>query len=652
MHELETLGYLRTAVASPQLSVADTDFNVRSMIDCIEGALESDVRLLVFPELSITGYSCGDLFYQKSLLDAARAGLMRLAEVTSYESIAVVVGLPLEVDGRIYNCAALLCGGDICGIVPKTHLPNTREFYEQRWFTSGKAVQGRELLLGNRRVPFGTDILFECINVPACVVGLELCEDLWSVCPPSGDQALAGATVLINPSASDELLGKADYRRNLVLQQSARCHAAYVYAASGAGESTTDVVYSGHSLIAENGHLLAQSDRFSFENTWQIADVDCAALLAERTLNNVFGDAQARMNYRRVRLRIEDRDVHGDAQRLYRNISKHPFVPSEVAARESRCEEIFAIQSTGLAKRLRHTGLKTVTLGISGGLDSTLALLVTVRAFDRLKFDRKGIVAVTMPGFGTTDRTRDNATKLAQLLGVTLRTVSIADAVNQHFEDIGHDPSLYDITYENAQARERTQVLMDIANQSGGFVVGTGDLSEAALGWCTFNGDHMSMYHVNIGVPKTLVRYIVDWCADNPFRQEAADVLRDVGNTPVTPELLPVGEGGELLQETEKSIGPYELHDFFLFHCVRHTFEPAKVLFLAQQAFGEQYSRDTILQWLAVFYRRFFAQQFKRSAMPDGPKVGTVALSPRGDWRMPSDASAQVWLAQIERLRK
>lgn len=654
MHFLESLGYFRVAVASPEVRVADVDFNARSMITCLETALESGARLIVFPELSLTAYSCADLFYQRTLLDAARAGLARMAEVTSYEPIAVICGFPFEFENRLYNCAALLSEGDILGIVPKSYLPNTREFYEQRWFCSGKKIQQKNIRLGNRDVPFGTDLLFRSVHLPDCVLGIELCEDLWTVHPPSGDQALAGATLIANLSASNELLGKHTYRKSLVEQQSARCHAAYLYAASNAGESSGDVVYSGHGMIAENGHLLAELPRFEFKSTQTVADIDCARLIAERTFNSSFRANESSKSWRVVDFRIEDNErfLSQPRTQLIRPNPRHPFVPANLQERDVHCQEVFAIQSTGLAQRILAVNTQTVTLGISGGLDSTLALLVAVQAFDKLKLDRTGIVALTLPGFGTTDRTRGNALKLAELLGVTVRTIPIAEAVQQHFSDIGHNPDTHNVVYENAQARERTQILMDVANQTGGFVVGTGDLSESALGWCTFNGDHSSMYHVNSSVPKTLVRYLIEWCAHKPFCKEAATILEDICATPVTPELLPLGAGGTLMQETEKTVGPYELHDFFLFHTHRTCSPPAKVLFLAEQAFNSSYSQGEILHWLEYFYRRFFSQQFKRASMPEGPKVGSVALSPRGDWRMPSEASPQAWLDAIEQLKK
>ncbi len=565
--------------------------------------------------------------------------------------IAVVVGLPLAVDGKLFNCAAFIADGRVQGLVPKTYLPSTNEFYEERWFTSGSLASRETLELAGYETPFGRDLLFAADNLPGCTIGIELCEDLWAVNPPSGDMALGGATVLINGSASNELLGKVDYRRDLVRQQSARCLAAYLYAGAGSGESTTDLVWAGHSLIAENGALLAETERFRFETQMAVADIDVQRLVHERLRNNAYGSAAPSRSFREIRFRLPGEERWSTDEPLIRPmLARTPFVPDDPARRAAHCREIFSIQAVGLAKRLRHTGTRKVTIGVSGGLDSTLALLVIAKAFDLAGLPRAGIIAITMPGFGTTARTRSNAEQLAEFLGATLRVIPIGDAVRQHFRDIGHDEGRHDVTYENAQARERTQVLMDVANQVGGFNVGTGDLSELALGWCTYNGDHMSMYHVNAGVPKTLVRFLVEWAAEAEFTGETAAVLRDICATPITPELLPLGQDGELAQITEDTIGPYELHDFFLFYTVRHPFAPRKVFLLARQAFAGQYDAATILRWMRLFYGRFFSQQFKRSAMPDGPKVGSVALSPRGDWRMPSDASAALWLAEVEAL--
>ncbi len=641
--------FLRVAVAAPELRVADVAFNASVIRREAARAAAEGAGLVLFPELSLTGYSCGDLFAQGLLHDRARAALLELAAATKELGVHAVVGLPLAVHGRLYNCAAVLGGGRVLGLVPKQFLPTTGEYYEERWFTSAAGLTQLAADLGGYCAPLATNLLFTD-EAAGCTFGVEICEDLWAVHPPSGDLCLAGANLILNPSASNELLGKAAYRRDLVRQQSARCLAAYAYAAAGPGESSTDVVFSGHCLVAENGSLLAESERFKFDSQLVCADLDLDRLRHERICNSSFSAAAPTREFHRVPVKLAAPAARGPLGSLRPNPAL-PFVPSDPRVRADTCREIFAIQSTGLAKRLRHTGTKTVVLGISGGLDSTLALLVTVHAFDLLGLDRKGILAPTLPGFGTTKRTRGNAEKLVEQLGATLRVIPIHDAIKQHFADIGHDERVHDVTYENAQARERTQILMDLANKAGGFVVGTGDLSEAALGWCTFNGDHMSMYHVNAGIPKTLVRYLIDWCADSEFSGATSKVLHDIADTPISPELLPTTDDGQQHQQTEDVVGPYELHDYFLYHLVRHGARPAKVLYLAELAFDGRYPRATLLRWLEVFIRRFFQQQFKRSAMPDGPKVGSVALSPRGDWRMPSDASSAEWLAEIVALR-
>jgi NAD+ synthase (glutamine-hydrolysing) len=641
------LGFIRVAVVTPELRVADVAFNTRQIIAALHDA--RGARLMLFPELGITGYSCADLFYQTLLLEGSRRALMEIAEATAACNIATVVGFPLEVGGRLFNCAAFIADGRVLGIVPKGYLPTTNEFYEERWFTPGDLMPVSTIELKGEEIPIGNDLLFAALNFPGLVIGVEICEDLWAVNPPSGDMALAGATVLLNGSASTELLGKMEYRRDLVRQQSARCLAAYLYAGAGPGESTTDLVWAGHSLIAENGAVLSETERFRFDTQMAVCDVDVQRLVNERLKNNAFAARPAGRSFRTIRFSLPGEHAAMQPAGLIRPaLSRTPFVPTDPERRAHHCHEIFSIQATGLAKRLRHTGSQRVTIGLSGGLDSTLALLVTVRAFDLAGLAHEGIIGITMPGFGTTTRTRSNAEKLAEHLGVSFRTIPITEAVRQHFKDIGHDEKLHDVTYENAQARERTQILMDVGNQVGGFVVGTGDLSELALGWATYNGDHMSMYHVNAGVPKTLVRYLVEWAADAEFSGEASAVLHDIVATPITPELLPLDAQGNLEQKTEDTIGPYELHDFFLYQTVRFQFSPRKVFVLARQAFDGAYDDQTILKWLGVFYRRFFSQQFKRSAMPDGPKVGSVALSPRGDWRMPSDASAALWLAEVE----
>ncbi|WP_429885411.1 NAD(+) synthase [Geoalkalibacter halelectricus] len=640
------MGYLRLGVSTPALRVADVAFNTGEILKVIDGLHEQGAQLAVFPELCLTGYTCGDLFYQDLLLERAAEALPRIAAHAAERNLAVVVGLPLRQGGFLFNCAAFLAEGRILGLVPKTYLPNTNEFYEERWFASAREALAKEVRVGEHQVPFGTDLLFRWKRHPDCLVGVEICEDLWSVQPPSCAQALAGATVLVNPSASPEILGKQDYRRALVQSQSARCLAAYAYASAGSGESSTDLVYAGHSLIAENGQVLAESERFCFESRWAVSDVDLLRLRQERLRNNAFSAQLPPGTWRVVEFDSGDPPLGV----LLREVAARPFVPSGERERSARCREIFALQTTALATRLRHTGSRQVVIGISGGLDSTLALLVTAAAFDKLGMDRQGILALTLPGFGTTARTRGNAEKLAEILGVSLRVISIDAAVRGHFKDIGHDGETHDITFENAQARERTQILMNVANAVRGLVIGTGDLSELALGWCTYNADHMSMYGVNAGVPKTLVRHLVEWCAQSEFSGAAADILHDICATPVSPELLPPDAEGAIRQKTEEHLGPYLLHDFFLFQAVRMQFPPRRILFLAEQVFAEQFRRAELLEWLKTFYRRFFSQQFKRSCLPDGPKIGTLALSPRGDWRMPSDASAALWLAELEAL--
>ncbi|MBE0501412.1 MAG: NAD(+) synthase [Desulfuromonadales bacterium] len=641
-----SLGLLRLATVAPEHRVADVGFNLKRMVETIRILAERDCRLLVFPELGLSAYSCGDLFFQPLLLKECEDALYRLAEESALSDVTLIVGAPIAQGGRIYNCAVFISGGKILGIVPKRYLPNTGEFYDERWFTSGRNPGVLTLFRYGEEIPFGTDLLFRLKQLPDCLVGIEICEDAWVTEPPSGAQALRGATLLLNLSASPETLGKEKYRRDLVKAQSARCLAAYAYASAGPGESTTDLVFSGHSLIAENGQILAETKRFCFDSNWAIADIDIEQLVNERLRNNCFADGEV-ITGRVIEFSLADALI----KKLQRPVSPTPFVPHEESERCNRCDEIFAIQTTGLARRLRHTGSQKVVLGISGGLDSTLALLVAVKAFDKIALDRKGILAVTLPGFGTTQRTRNNAVRIAELLGVTLQTISIDAAVRGHFKDINHPEEQYDIVFENAQARERTQILMDLANQVEGLVVGTGDLSELALGWCTYNADHMSMYGVNVGVPKTLVRYLVEWCADKEFAGETVDILRDISATPVSPELLPPDLNGEIDQKTEEQVGPYLLHDFFLYHLVRHQFAPDKILFLAVQAFAGSYEVHEILHWLDTFYRRFFNQQFKRSCLPDGPKIGSVALSPRGDWRMPSDASVALWIDRINALR-
>lgn len=648
---LSSFGFMRVAVVVPELRVADVEYNSRTIIEALGHAASRGAQFAVFPELCITGYSCADLFYQALLLQHAREALALIADASARYKVAAGVGLPIQKSGKLYNCAAFVANGKVVGIVPKTFLPNTNEFYEERWFTSASEFDGGDIEIDGNRVQMGPHLVFRASNVPDCIIGIEICEDLWAVNPPSGNMAVAGANVLANLSASNELLGKQQYRRELVKQQSARCLAAYLYTSAGPNESTTDVVYSGHALIAENGTVLTETERFQFSTQIAIADIDLQRLSHERIRNSAFSASKAHKNYTVVDFELpEATELTTVCRLLNRPMSRTPFVPSDAAQRVAHCKEIFAIQATALTKRLKHTRAASVCLGLSGGLDSTLALLVTIRAFEILCLERRRIIAVTMPGFGTSSRTRTNAERLAELLGISLRKIAIGEAVRQHFKDIGQDETVHDVTFENAQARERTQILMDVANQTGGLVIGTGDLSELALGWCTYNGDQMSMYHVNAGVPKTLVRYLIEWCAESESSADVSDVLNDICNTPITPELLPLGENETLQQETESTIGPYELHDFFLFYAARYTCSPRKVFFLARQAFEAEYSAQKILHTMRVFYSRFFSQQFKRSAMPDGPKVGSVALSPRGDWRMPSDASSALWLQDIDAL--
>ncbi|MFO1482220.1 MAG: NAD(+) synthase [Verrucomicrobiaceae bacterium] len=631
----ERLGFVRVAAVSPELVLGDVAKNVAILAREARSLAHRGCRLVVFPELSLTGYSCADLFHTEALRAAAVRGLAELAQATHDLPTVLVVGLPLLVQDRLYNVAAVLARGHVHGVVPKSFLPNSAEFYERRWFSPAHTLNATTLRLNGQDVPIGAELLFEARDVTGFVLGVEICEDLWTVIPPSSHLALAGATLLANPSASTEVLGKAPYRRHLVAQQSARCLAAYIYAGAGAGESSTDVVYSGHGIVAENGIVLGETERFSFETRQIVTDVDVQHLAHDRLKSSSFRDEAGGLPMQRICFDLGP--ALGNDDKLLRTITPHPFVPSAKLDRAAVCEEIFAIQATGLARRLKQARAKTAVLGLSGGLDSTLALLVMLEAIRRAGMQPSAALTITMPGFGTTTRTKGNAEKLAESLNVELRTIPITDAVRQHFADIGHSETQHDATYENSQARERTQLLMDIANKTGGIVVGTGDLSEAALGWCTFNGDHMSMYHVNSGVPKTLVRYLIEWCAEGPFADKAGAILRDIADTPITPELLPLAADASLQQKTEDTIGPYELHDFSLFHFVRHGSSAEKIRWLAAQAFAGKYDDEIIAKWLALFFKRFAQNQFKRSSVPDGPKVGSVALSPRGDWRMPSD---------------
>lgn len=632
-------GFIRVAAATPDIKVADCDYNADRIIELIKQAAAEDVSIVVFPELCITGYTCGDLFLQKVLLDGAKNALVKIMEETADCDLLALVGLPFELDGKLYNCAAALCNGKILAFIPKKNIPAYSEFYELRHFTEWQEGSQNIYFSDTLWFPFG-NITFKCVNIPELVIGVEICEDLWVPEPPSGKLASAGATIICNLSASDEVIGKGEYREQLVKSQSARCVCGYIYADAGMGESTQDLIFSGHNLIAENGTIVGESKKFTTGLTF--GEIDLHRLVTERRKMNTFNVNNAARDFDYAYFNITPKNLD-----LKRRFPPMPFVPDNKNDLNSRCEEILTMQATGLATRLRHIGCKTAVIGLSGGLDSTLALIVAVHAFDMLGLDRKGILTVTMPCFGTTKRTKNNALSLAEAYGVTLKEVDITAAVRQHFADIGQDESVTDVTFENGQARERTQVIMDIANKIGGIVIGTGDLSELALGWATYNGDHMSMYGVNAGVPKTLVRHLVSYESSRTDDKRLSEVLDDVLATPVSPELLPPAEG-EISQKTEDIVGPYELHDFFLYYMVRCGFPPKKILRIAEQSFAGRFDRDTIKKWLTVFLKRFFSQQFKRSCLPDGPKVGSVTLSPRGDWRMPSDACVRLWLEDLE----
>ena len=633
-------GFVKVGAATPDILVADCVHNREEIVKKVKEMAEAGTKVMAFPELCITGYTCSDLFWQELLLVRAKEELHKLEEELEEVEGLIIVGLPLEFNQKLYNTAAVISGGKVLGFVPKHHLPNYAEFYEARHFTAGRAFEGMVNWYG-REVPFGQNLLFVCEELPQLVTAVEVCEDLWAPNPPSISHALSGATLIINPSASDEATGKDEYRRNLVSGQSARLLCGYIYASAGNGESTQDVVFSGHNIIAENGTILKEAKRFANETIYSVLDM--SRLVGERRKNTTW-QSEGKENYQVIPFHLNVTET-----KLERFIDANPFVPDAKGERDRRCDEILTIQAMGLKKRLEHTKSQCAVLGISGGLDSTLALLVTARAFDLCGLDRKQILAVTMPCFGTTDRTYTNACELTKRLGATLKEVDIKKAVTQHFEDIGHDPSDHSVTYENGQARERTQVIMDIANKFGGMVIGTGDLSELALGWATYNGDHMSMYAVNCSVPKTLVRHLVRYYADTSEEQELKEVLLDILDTPVSPELLPPVDG-VISQKTEDLVGPYELHDFFLYYMLRCGYAPDKIYRIAKDTFSGRYSDEIIKKWLINFYRRFFAQQFKRSCLPDGPKVGSVALSPRGDLRMPSDACARIWLEQLEKI--
>ncbi len=648
---MNTYGFIKVAAASPKLKVADPKYNITEITALIKESEAGDAALAVFPELCVTGYTCGDLFGQRLLLDASIDCLMDLLRNTKDTGVMAIIGMPLEVEQKLYNCAVVIQHGMILGIVPKMYPANYKEFYENRWFTSGQAISKNisEIKLLGSTIPFG-NLVFRSEEL-GFSLGIEICEDLWTVIPVSSYLALNGAIVIANLSASNELVSKSDYRRQLVTQQSARCLCGYIYSSSGVHESTTDLVFGGDCIIAENGMILKTSQRFNRENTIICSEIDAARLSSERQVNKTFAEnyasAAGEKKYRTVDV-LFNKLFDINKTKLTRHIPPYPFIPDDPRVRDERCAEIFNIQVAGLAKRMEYTGVKHAVIGISGGLDSTLALLVTAKTFQTLGIPAENIYAVTMPGFGTTAATYANALQLMTLMQVKIREINIEPACLQHFKDIGQDAGHHDITFENAQARERTQILMDIANKVNGLVIGTGDLSELALGWATYNGDHMSMYAVNCGIPKTLVQFLVKWVADNVVKGEIKGVLNQILHTPISPELLPPDIGGEIRQRTEDVIGPYELHDFFLYYAIRHGMPPQKVLFLAGQAFRGKYVESEIKNWLKVFYERFFSQQFKRSCLPDGPKVGTISLSPRGDWRMPSDAEVRIWLEQLK----
>ena len=635
-------GFVKVASAIPRVRVADCAFNASQIEKEIIIADGKGVEIIVFPELCLTGYTCGDLFAHSLLLESAELGLMQILNNTRQLDIISILGMPVPLNGMLLNAAVVIQKGKVLGVVPKTYLPNYKEFYEKRWFTSASEVMEPMVRLCGQNVPLNACLLFDTAGT---TFGIELCEDLWAPIPPSSALALQGAEIIFNLSADNEGVGKHNYLRSLIAQQSARCIAGYVFSSCGFGESTTDVVFAGNALIYENGTLLASGERFSFEEQVVTSEIDVERLRTERRVNTTFASCRAQ-TAQGVARHIATEYVNARDLQLTRTFDPHPFVPQGPMLDE-RCEEIFSIQVSGLAQRLTHTHAKSAVVGISGGLDSTLALLVCVQTFDKLGLSRKGIIGVTMPGFGTTDRTHSNAVDLMESLGVTIREVSIKDACLQHFKDIGHNPEVHDVTYENSQARERTQILMDIANQTNGLVIGTGDLSELALGWATYNGDHMSMYGVNASVPKTLVKHLVKWVAENGMGEASRKTLLDIVDTPISPELIPADEDGNIRQITEDLVGPYELHDFFLYYFLRFGFAPSKIYFLAVRTFKGVYDEETVKKWLQTFCRRFFNQQFKRSCLPDGPKVGSVSLSPRGDWRMPSDASSALWLNDV-----
>ncbi|MEW9096596.1 MAG: NAD(+) synthase [Clostridiaceae bacterium] len=630
--------FINVAAACPTTNVCDIDFNINNIKKSIDDALNQNVKLIVFPELSVTSYTCGDLFLNRSFLSKSIMGIENICSFSKDKDILIAVGAPLIFNDSLYNCAFIIYEGKILGIVPKSFIPNYSEFYEKRWFSEGMYINNEKIDLDLQKdIPFGVDLIFKSGTIK---FGFEICEDLWVTIPPSSYLSLKGANIIGNLSASNEIVSKSSYRRDLVKSQSGRCVSGYIYASSGVYESSTDLLFSGHLIIGENGSILKENERFEREGNMIISSIDIDKLNGERLKNISFRDNNKNtlFNVREIEFSFKKSNF-----KMHRYIEKHPFVPKDIHKQEIICKEIFNIQSSALAKRIEHTNLKKAVIGISGGLDSTLALLVAVKTFDLLNIERKNIITITMPGFGTTDRTYNNAINLCKKLGTELREVDIVPSCLQHFKDIGHDPSIHDVTYENVQARERTQILMDVANKEDALVIGTGDLSELALGWCTYNGDQMSMYSINPSIPKTLVRYLVKYISTNESEEEISNILMDILDTPVSPELLPKDKEGKIVQKTEDIVGPYELHDFFLYHFVKGS-SPEKILYLAELAFEGIYSKDTIYKWLQLFIKRFFTQQFKRSAMPDGPKVGTISLSPRGDWRMPSDASYNSFL--------
>jgi len=645
---IKDFGYIRVAAARSQVEPVNIQKNTKNIILLMKESSQKKCNICVYPELSVSSYNCGELFRQKTLLDSSMKALLEITEVSTELFGIHIVGFPYSQNGQLFNCSAVISHGKILGVVPKTFIPNNNEYYEGRWFSSGYNSNIKDILIGNNEIPFGTDLVFFSKDNKLESFGIEICEDLWSIIPPSSYMALAGASLIFNLSASTDILGKAEYRKNLVKYQSASIIGAYVYCSAGVGESTTDTVCGGHSIIAENGKVLLENERFTREQNIIFSDIDLEYIQHERLNNSTFSQSivnkKESSSFRKIFYNSETiSDIN-----LSRDVDPTPFIPGSKNDLIKRSEEILNIQSTGLATRMANSKIFSTVIGLSGGLDSTLALLVTIEAFKKLNLNLNGIYCITMPGFGTTMRTKKNVELLCKELNISLMDIDITKASLQHFKDIGHDSAVHNITYENTQARERTQILMDKANQLNALVIGTGDLSELALGWCTYNGDHMSMYSVNSGVPKTLVKFLIEYYATSLASGKTKEILKDIINTPISPELLPPDKNGEISQITENTIGPYRLHDFFLFNAIRCAYSPEKVLFLADIAFKEKYSKETILKWLKVFYKRFFSQQFKRSAMPDGPKIGTLSLSPRGDWKMPSDADASIWLAKLK----